>query len=377
MLFSREVQMPFEYPISPFMTSLNPYVPNEDLEHFAARLGLAVDEVAKMDANENPYGPAPLACAAITRQAAWQVYPDPEYRRLTSALAQFTGAPAEQILVGAGSSELMGLTIQALVPPGEGILVCPPTFSMPAFNARLGGGKAYEVPRQPGAALDLNALRQAVSDYHPRLIYLAAPDNPDGRLPTPQEIDALLSLNTMVLLDEAYVEFTGRGFLGCDASRIAEVGQRSNLIVLRTFSKWAGLAGLRVGFGAFPAWLTPTLRSAKQPFTVNRIAQAAAEATLQDLEQVEQRVRLITAERDRLFSAIKNIPGLAPLPSQGNFIFCRVDAQRFGRNAAQVVMDLAARGVLVRGFGGSLQSWMRITAMRPQDSERLLAGLQA
>jgi histidinol-phosphate aminotransferase len=121
----------------------------------------------------------------------------------------------------------------------------------------------------------------------------------------------------------------------------------------------------------------PTLRSAKQPFTVNRIALAAAEATLQDLEQAEQRVRRITAERDRLFSALKNIPGLAPLPSQGNFIFCRVDTQRFGRNAAQVVMDLAACGVLVRGFGGSLQNWVRITAMRPQDSERLLAALQA
>jgi histidinol-phosphate aminotransferase len=230
---------------------LNGYHPANTPEALAAKLGIHPAEVLKLDANENPFGPSPQARRALAQLDLPHRYPDASYAALRTTLADFCDAPAELIQVGAGADELIDFTLRCLLEPGEIVLNLPPTFSMYPIFTGLNGGKVVSIPRLPGFRLDLPAIRQAVARHAPKALFLAAPNNPDGSLPDAAEIDALLELPTLTILDEAYVEFSD-GNLGRSVTRIGEVAQRNNLVVLRTFSKWAGLAGLRFGYGAFP-----------------------------------------------------------------------------------------------------------------------------
>lgn len=395
----------------PHLDALPPYTPVQPFEVRAAQLGRAPEDIVKLDANENPYGPSPLARRALADLRYAHIYPDPESRSLRQALAAFTGVPAEHLLVGAGADELIDLLMRVLLEPGDAVLTCPPTFGMYAFDARLNAARVVEVPRisphprraSPGLrlrsdqtlgaaspsppsvregkgegggesfALNLDAIRHAVAEHRPKLLFLATPNNPDGSLPSPQVLDALLDLPTLIVLDEAYIEFADAD-LGRTVSRITQVPQRENLIVLRTFSKWAGLAGLRVGYGAFPAWLMPTLWKAKQPYNVNVAAQEAARATLADLDERRLVVAHLRHERERLFRALQAIPYLEPYPSQANFILCRV----VGRDAAALRRRLAEEhSILIRYFATpGLKDHIRISVGRPQDTDRLLAALE-
>ncbi len=270
----------------------------------------------------------------------------------------FTGVPPENILAGAGADELIDLIMRLFLEPGDAVLHCPPTFGMYAFDAAVNGAQVISVPRMQEFALDLDAVTRAILAEKPKLVFLASPNNPDGGLITPTQLKRLLDLPVLVVLDEAYVEFAPAG-----SSRFAEVPRRENLIVLRTFSKWAGLAGLRVGYGAFPHPLMAHLWKIKQPYNVSTAASTAALAALGSLTELEERTHRIVAERDRLFSALQAIPGLAPVPSQANFILCRVD----GIKASALQGALAQAGILVRYFDKpGLDDYIRISVGKPE-----------
>ncbi|HEX9013481.1 MAG TPA: aminotransferase class I/II-fold pyridoxal phosphate-dependent enzyme, partial [Anaerolineaceae bacterium] len=226
--------------------SLPGYIPTDSLDSICARLEITPDQVAKLDSNENPYGPSPRAAAALAELASPHFYPDAESRLLREALARFTGAPVETLLAGSGADELIDLMVRVVLDPGDRVITCPPTFEMYAFDTRLNHGEVVEIPRRADFSLDLPAIAAAVQREKPKILFIASPNNPDGSLTPPGEIDALLDLPVLVVLDEAYIEFTdGGGRLGEGLSRIQQVAARENLAVLRTFSKWAGLAGLR------------------------------------------------------------------------------------------------------------------------------------
>jgi histidinol-phosphate aminotransferase len=360
--------------LSERIEGLPAYVPMEPLEAVCARLGIAAGQVAKMDANENPYGPSPKALAALAAIGSVQYYPDAESRALRLALAQFTGTPAENFLAGSGADELIDLLVRVMLEPGDRVLVCPPAFDMYRFDTVLQHGQVIEVPRRENFQLDIPAIQEAVRREQPKILFLTSPNNPDGGLASAEEIDALLDLPLLVVLDEAYIEFSDAGgALGEKLSRIREVPRWENLVVLRTFSKWAGLAGLRIGYGAFPEWLVPGMWKAKQPYNVNAAAIAAALATLDDLEHMAAQVELIRQERRRLYELLWEIPFLRPTPSQSNFILCAVE----GPSAAGIQQRLLASGILVRAYHSRvLPNHLRISAARPQDSERLIAALQ-
>ncbi|HVN53254.1 MAG TPA: histidinol-phosphate transaminase [Anaerolineaceae bacterium] len=353
-----------------------PYTPIEPFEVLSFRLGRAPNEIVKLDANENPYGPSPLALQALARLSFAHIYPDPESRALRAALAGFTGIPMENLLAGSGADELIDLILRALLEPGDRVVICPPTFGMYAFDARLNAGQVIEVNRRADFSLDVDAICAAVRREQPRVLFLAVPNNPDGSLPLPEEIEALLGLpDVLVVLDEAYIEFSAAGGrLGERLTRIGQVSQRDNLIVLRTFSKWAGLAGLRVGYGAFPAWLTPVLWKIKQPYNVSVAASAAAIASLDDLDVLAGRVELLKQERSRLFQKLSAIPYLQPVPSQANFILNRVA----GVAAPDLKNDLAGQGILVRYYHTPLLAdAVRVSVGRPLDTDALIAALEA
>ncbi len=354
--------------VRPEVAALPAYQPVQPLHVRARQLGLRPADLVKLDANENPYGPLPAVRQALAGLEGLHIYPDPARRRLRAALAAWLDVPAERILAGAGADELIDLTLRLLLPPGEAALTCPPTFSMYAFGARLNGGRVVAVPRRADFSLDLDGIRRAVAREKPRLLFLASPNNPDGGLLSQAELDALLDLPLYLVLDEAYVEFAPAG-----SSRARQVLQRPNLIVLRTFSKWGGLAGLRVGYGLFPSALMPHLWKLKPPYNLNAAAETAALVTLQRLDEQRRRTEAILAERERLSAALRAFPWLHPLPSQANFILCRVS----GRRAADLYRQLMARGILIRYFNKpGLRDAIRISVGRPEDTDRLLQALE-
>ena len=355
------------------LESLPAYVPIEPFEVLSARIGRDPSQIVKLDANENPYGPLPVVREALGKLDFPHIYPDPESRALRKVLANFTGVSEEYLLAGAGADELIDLLMRVFLEPNDCILSCPPTFGMYSFDAELNAARCIEVPRQPDFSLDMESIHKAVETYRPKLFYITSPNNPDGSLIAPDLMDQLLALPTLVVLDEAYIEFAGEN-LGAELTRIREVPLRENLIVLRTFSKWAGLAGLRIGYGAFPLWLMPTLWKSKQPYNVNVAANVAAQVSLEHLDQGSKVVRLLKNERERLFHSLCDIPYLKPYPTQANFILCRV----IGQDAAGLKLRLAKEhGIFIRYFDKSgLRDHIRISVGRPQDTDVLIRALK-
>jgi histidinol-phosphate aminotransferase len=354
------------------LESIPPYTPIEPFEVLSARIGREPSQIVKLDANENPYGPLPVVREALGKLEFPHIYPDPESRALRTSLQKFTGVPAENLLAGAGADELIDLLMRLILEPGDAILSCPPTFGMYPFDGELNAARVIEVPRKEDFTLSMDAICQAIEVYQPTILFVATPNNPDGSLLDANIIDRLLELPLLVVLDEAYIEFAGEN-LGAGLSRIREVPSRENLVVLRTFSKWAGLAGLRVGYGAFPSWLMPTLWKAKQPYNVNVAASDAAQVSLEHVDELIDVVEQLKAERKRLFFALQEIPYLKPYPTQSNFILCQVH----GRDAAALKARLAETyGIFIRYFNKpGLRDHIRISIGRPQDTDVLLEAL--
>jgi len=352
----------------------DPYMPIEPFEVLSRRLARPADAIIKLDANENPYGPSPLALQALREIPFPHIYPDPENRELRQALAAFSGAPVGQILAGSGADELIDLLLRVVLEPGDVVVNCPPTFGMYDFDTRLNYGRVVNVPRRADFSLDTAAIEAAVRTWKPACLFVTAPNNPDGSMPECEQLEALLSLPVLVVIDEAYIEFVeGSGRLGAERSLVRQVAQRRNLVVLRTFSKWAGLAGLRVGWGVFPDWMMETLWKARQPYTVNRAAGAAAMASLQDEGLLAERVALLQAERRRLMEILVEVPYIEPRPSQTNFILCRLR----GLPGKLLKTLLEERGILVRYYNHSaLKDCVRISVGLPAHSDALALALK-
>jgi histidinol-phosphate aminotransferase len=354
--------------IRPDIAEMEPYQPIYPFDVVAGRLGRDPEHIIKLDANENPYGPSPGVRAVLAELPYIHVYPDPESRALRAALADFTGVSADLLLAGCGADELIDLTMRLFLQPGDAILNCPPTFGMYAFDAAIAGAEVSAAPRGPDFRVDLDAVEQAVRRHGPKLLFVTCPNNPDGSWLPDADLQRLLALPLVVILDEAYVEFALP-----EESRIQWVAERENLIVLRSFSKWAALAGLRVGYGAFPAALMPHLWKIKQPYNVSAAASAAGIAALRDRGYLERTVSRIVTERERLRQALDAVSYLHPYPSQANFLLCRV----VGRDARGLKLSLEREGILVRYFDQPhLRDHIRISVGRPDQTDALISVLR-
>lgn len=347
---------------------LPPYEPVLPFEVLSQQLGFPSEHLVKLDANENPYGPLPAVFEALSELPYTHIYPDPESRLLRQALADYHDLPVDNILAGAGADELIDLIMRLFLDEGDAILNCPPTFGMYAFDAAIQGAKVIDVPRLADFSLDMAGIEQAVREYRPKILVLTSPNNPDGSLISAENLQALLSLPVIIVLDEAYIEFAPPG---TTAAKL--VLERPNLIILRTFSKWAGLAGLRVGYGFFPTPLMSHLWKMKQPYNVSVAASTAAIVSLNQAAELETNGRKIVAERERLYEALSAVPWLHPFPSQANFILCRV----LDRPAKTIREHLAKQGILIRYFQKpGVEDCIRLSVGRPQDTDRLIKALR-
>lgn len=349
------------------VASMEAYTPTTSLEVFAQQLGRPASQLVKLDANENPYGPSPRARAALGALDVTHIYPDPEAQNLRSLLSGYVGVSPDTILVGAGSDDLIVLILQLFIEPGDTILNCPPTFSMYAFDAPLAHARVINIPRRADFSLDVEGIERAALESGAKLLILCSPNNPDGSLIPVETIERLLDLPLVVVLDEAYIEFSGTESLA------ARVPETPNLIVLRTFSKWAGLAGLRVGYGIFPREVITHLWKIKQPYSLNAAADAAARVSLADLPLLQANVRRLVAERERMERELAAFSFIKPYPSRTNFVLCRVE----GITALQLRQALAAEGVLVRYYNKpDMRNFVRISAGTPEQTDLLLAALR-
>lgn len=362
--------MPFDITrlVRPDVATMEAYVPILPFDVLSVQLGRPADQIIKMDANENPYGPSPRVREALASMAYPHIYPDPESRQLRAALSEFVGLPADYLLAGHGADELIDLIMRLFVQPGDVVVNCPPTFGMYRFDADVNSAQVCTVWRRADFSLDVTAIEQSVAEQ-PRckIVFVTSPNNPDGSLLSDADLARLLDLPVLVVLDEAYVEFAG-----LKRSRIRLVAEHSNLVVLRTFSKWAGLAGLRLGFGAFPIALMEHLWKIKQPYNVSVAAQIAGIASLADRDYLFGNVQRIIEQREYLAARLADVPYLRPYPSHSNFILCRV----VERDARALKDALAERGILIRYYNSpGLTDHVRFSVGRPEDSERLLAAL--
>ncbi len=361
--------MDIESLIRPEIITLEPYVPIVPFEVLSARLGRAPDEIIKLDANENPYGPSPKVRAALANLPFAHIYPDPESTALRTALARHLDVPAENILAGLGADELIDLILRLFLRPGDGVIDCPPTFGMYSFDTAINAGSLIQIPRRADFSVNVPAIESQIQNLKSQIkvLFLASPNNPDGGLLSDVDLRQLLDLPVVVVLDEAYVEFSGR------PGHAAWVLECDNLIVLRTFSKCAGLAGLRVGYGVFPAALMPHLWKIKQPYNVPVTASAAAIAALADKEYMAEVVNKLVSERNRLGEALSELPFLKVYPSHANFILCRV----VGREARALKLALEREGILVRYYNKpGLADCIRISAGKPEQTDVLLHVLR-
>ena len=351
-------------PVRRDVAALTAYQGVEPPEVLAARAGIPPERVIKLDANENVYGPSPRVAEALAASRT-SVYPDPLQRRVRVALARYAGADPEGVLAGSGADEFIDLLVRLFVEPGQGVLDLPPTFGMYRVATRIQGGEVITVPRDDDFEVDVAAVKAALTP-NVKLLFLSNPNNPTGTLtPEPLLLD-LLELGPLVVVDETYHEFCG--FTA--AHLLPEYG---NLVVLRSFSKWAGLAGLRLGYGLMAPQLVERLIAIKLPYNVSTAAEAALFASLEDSDLLLHRVRLLVEERERMAALLQQFPGVLCYPSRGDFLLCRFPQGQAGR----IYAELAGRGIFVRRFDDSrLDDCLRITAGRSEHTNTLVAALR-
>ena len=322
--------------------------------------------IVKLDGNENVYGCSPKAAEALANLADPHIYPDAEQRRLRDALAEYTGVDARHILAGAGSDELIELLLRLIAEPGDNVVTAGPTFGFFGSSARLVGAEVIDVPRGDDYSIDVEAVLAAVGPST-KVVYVANPNNPTGTITARENLEQLLDAGPLVVVDEAYYEFCGE--------TVADlVPLRENLVVLRTFSKWAGLAGLRIGYGLFPEQVMEALMVAKSPYNINAAAEAAAVASLADVDYLMEIVAKIVDERDRLEILLLNLDFVDIIPSRANFLLCPL----VDRDAAKITRELRGQGIYIRHFDTPrIQDCVRISVGRPEDTDAVIWALRA
>ena len=323
--------------------------------------------VVKLDANENPYDFPREAMEEIFRRTGAQDfsrYPDPGAVWLRRDISAYINMPIENIMVGNGSDELI-LNIALAFGMGGSMAVATPTFSMYALHGQVAGTRTVEVPRREDFGIDVEALIRAAADPAVRIVVICTPNNPTANACRPAEIEQVLAaVDALVVVDEAYVEFGGE-------SCIALLESHPNLVVMRTFSKAFGLAGLRVGYLLAAEPVMAQLLKVKQPYNVNAFSQLAARVVLACGPLFKERIASILGERDRLLKELSLLPGVEVFPSDANFILFRTM-----QPAAAVYEGLLRRGVLIRNVSGpALANCLRVTVGRPEENALFLSKL--
>jgi histidinol-phosphate aminotransferase len=347
------------------MSRFGAYSAAKSPDVISRKTGIPEKEIIKLDANENPYGCSPRVREALATYPYLNIYPDSNQTELREHLARYTGLDTEYLVAGNGSDELIDLLLRMLLTPGDEVIINVPTFDMYRFCTEVCRGKPVNVLRKTDFTVDVAAVKAAVTDKT-RIIFVTSPNNPTGTVISKEDILELLKLGLPLVVDEAYYEFSQQTVLPL-------VSEYKNLMVLRTFSKWAGIAGLRIGYGAFDPDITDILIKIKPPYSINMAASVAAQESIKDSKYLLGTVQKMIEERTRLFGKLQKLDFIKPIPSHANFILCEVlrgDAKWFQD-------ELEKRGILIRYYSTPLlKNYFRISTGKPEQTDKIIAALQ-
>ena len=328
------------------------------------------ERVVKLDMNESPFGPSPSAKKVLQEFVGINRYPGFNQDELRNALSDYVNVPADQIVCGAGLDDVLNSIALALFEPGDEVVISEPTFGVYRVFPVLYGATVLDAPLNDDFSLDVERILSAVTS-RTKLVIICTPNNPTGNLLDPAAIETIVSeLDCPVAIDEAYAEFAGTSY-------VPMIDSFPNAMVLRTLSKFAGLAGMRVGYGMFSPELAPFVASAAPPFqNITVLSRELAIASLADLEHLRQNVATIIAERDRLLTRLSSLPGIEPVPSSTNFILMRLTQ----KPAEEVHQELARRGIFIRSFGAAdprIRDCLRVSIGAPEENQIFLENLNS
>lgn len=331
----------------------------------------AVENIAhriKMDTNENPY-PWPPGLLQVVMQRLQEVdlnrYPNPSAEGLRELLAKQLKVSPFQIMLGNGSDELIQYILLAFGGPEVKALSPTPTFAMYEIVAKATGCQFIGVPLGPDLDLDEGALRAAIQREQPRILFLAYPNNPTGNCFRRESMEMLLSeFEGILVIDEAYFDFSQQSFLD-------RLPRQENLLIMRTLSK-IGLAGLRVGILLGQEPLIQLISKVRLPYNLNTFSQIAAQVVLTHNDFIARQLKILIAERKRLYLSLQGLRGIRPYPSEANFLLF------WAEDSARVFEGLLSRGILVRAFGdsGPLRGHLRVTVGRPEENDQFIEALE-
>jgi histidinol-phosphate aminotransferase len=351
-----------------YIQNLAPYQPGLPIELVAQKYGLDENKIIKLASNENPHGPSPLALKAL-QKAADSLHRYPDTHTLTQAIAEHYDIAPESIIIGNGSNDVLDLVARVYLGEGDESIMSEYAFAVYKIAAQSAGGTSVTVPAD-GYAHDLSAIKNAITDYT-KIIWIANPNNPTGTfIPYSELLEFLQEIpeNIMVVLDEAYFEYLTPEE---QTDSIKWPLKYPNVIVVRTFSKIYGLAGLRIGYGVASPDTAELLNRVRLPFTNNNASLAAAKAALNDTLFTEMSRLENTKERSNVLRELQKM-GLECLPSHGNFVTVKIP------NTDEVNTALLEKGIIVRPLKAyGMSDWLRISVGLHVENQKFLGALRS
>ncbi|HHT9138911.1 MAG TPA: histidinol-phosphate transaminase [Candidatus Wunengus sp. YC60] len=346
------------------ITRMDEYIPVPSLWDLSIKFNKRLDDVIKLDAGENQFGYGQSVSEALKNGKYLNYYPDPEYKELRRSIAKYVGVRLDNIMVGSGSDELLDLLLRLVLEPGDKVINCPPTFGIYSVLTELNRGITISIKRNEDYSLNIERIKNTVEDKV-KVIIVCSPNNPTGTTSSANEIISLLSIGKLVIVDEAYFEFCGK-------TVVSLVEKYDNLIVLRTFSKWAGLAGLRLGYGVMSPYIVKQLLKVKPPYNVNLMAEYAGVAALKETKASKRTIQTIVKERKRLAEALRTVPYLRIYPSESNLLFMRVIG-----DLSKIRKYLESKCIAVRYYDSKVTGKaIRISIGRPEQNNKLIQALR-
>lgn len=345
------------------------YIPGKPIEETQRELGIT--DVIKLASNENPLGPAKQVVEAIVAIARdVYLYPDSNRYHLRRALGEYLGIDTERLFLGNGSDEVIKLFAEAFFRPGDEVIITKPTFSVYEYAARLMGAEVVVVPAADGCRHDLDRMAEAVT-VKTKALFICNPNNPTGTIIGRKQLREFINRlpeQVLVVIDEAYCDYVDED---ADYGRGLDYIESGRVLVLRTFSKIHGMAGLRVGYGIADPELLKWLERVKEPFSMNIIAQHAAIAALQAVGHVALSRQVNAEGKSQIYRGLEEL-GLTYLPTQANFILFQVPVE------SKIVYDgMLRQGIILRmadSFG--LPRHIRVTVGTPEQNARFLRALR-
>lgn len=351
------------------LNKIKPYQPGKPIWELQSELDL--DQVVKLASNENPIGPSPKAVEVLQYSlSTLNRYPDAHATRLKEVLAAHLSLSTEQFIITNGADELITLISETYLEPNDEIIVLSPSFSEYQFGANLMGANIVSIPLDNRFQINIHTILSSVTD-HTKLVYVCSPNNPTGTYLSSNDLEALLLAlpeHVLLVLDAAYSHFaTNTDYT--DGLEFVRSGHQ--LIVLQTFSKIYGLAGIRIGFGAAPSSIIGSITSVKEPFNVNTLAQYAAASAIEDVDHVNQSKLVNTSGRKQLYEAFSRL-GLSYIESMANFVFVKI-----GHEAKRVYERLLEGGVIVRhGDAWEMPEYLRVSVGTQEENAKFIKQLE-